>query len=118
MKLPLINQKTSRRKQIGEFAGINEMDVINENEFSAMKNISSCHYPAIGTRPPRGKVIKQLENPNGMYYKNGLVYVDGTKLYYKDQEIATVENNEKQIVGMDGYRRKAYTGTWRNDTAA
>ena len=103
MKLPLINQKTSRRKQIGEFAGINEMDVINENEFSAMKNISSCHYPAIGTRPPRGKVIKQLENPNGMYYKNGLVYVDGTKLYYKDQEIATVENNEKQIVGMGAY---------------
>jgi len=26
-------------------------------------------------------------------------------------------NNEKQNI-MDGYRRKAYTGTWRNDTAA
>ncbi len=103
MKLPLINQVVSRRKLIGQFGGLDELDLINENEFSCMKNLSSCHYPAAGTRPARGKIQKTLQAPHGLYYKNGLVYVDGTKLVYKEKEIATVTDGEKQIVGMGAY---------------
>ena len=103
MKLPLINGVSSIKKIIGQFGGINEMDLINENEFADMKNMSSCHYPAVGTRPPRGKTHKILKKPNGLYYKEGLIYADGTELYYKDKKIATVTDNPKQIVGMGAY---------------
>lgn len=103
MKLPLINSVMSRKKAIGQFAGLNELEIINENEFADMKNMSSCHYPAIGTRKPRGKVLKTLKKPNGLYYKEGLVYVDGTEMYYKDKLIASVKEGTKQIIGMGAY---------------
>lgn len=103
MRLALINQVAARRRMIAQFGGLNEMELINENEFSSMKNMSSRYYPAAGTRAPRGKVIKILEKPNGLFYKDGLVYVDGTKLIYKDKEIATVTDGEKQIIGIGAY---------------
>lgn len=90
-------------QQIGSFLGLNKGMVIAENEFSDMKNMSSVRFPAIATRSHRGEVIKTLTAPNGLFYKNGLAYVDGTKLYYKGSEIATVTDTKKRIVGIGAY---------------
>ena len=67
-------------KQIGSFGGLNKGLVIGENEFSDMKNMSSDVFPAIAVRKPRGEILKSLSKPHGIIYKNGLAYVDGTKI--------------------------------------
>ena len=90
-------------RSIGSFLGLNKGVVIGENEFSDMKNMSSDNFPAISTRKPRGEVIKTLTTPHGLFYKNGLAYVDGTKLYYKDQEVAEVTDTDKKMAGMGAY---------------
>ena len=90
-------------RQIGSFLGLNKNLVINENEFSDMKNLSSDRFPAICTRQARGVVQKTLAKPHGLFCKNGLLYVDGTKLYYKGQEIATVTDTDKTMVGLGAY---------------
>ena len=90
-------------KQIGSFGGLNKGLVIGENEFSDMKNMSSDVFPAIAVRKPRGEILKSLSKPHGIIYKNGLAYVDGTKLYYKDKEIATVQDTDKQLVSLGAY---------------
>ena len=90
-------------RSIGSFLGLNKGVVIGENEFSDMKNMSSDSFPAISTRKPRGEVIKTLAKPHGLFYKNGLAYVDGTKLYYKDKAVADVADSDKKITGMGAY---------------
>lgn len=90
-------------KQIGSFGGLNKGLVIGENEFSDMKNMSSDVFPAIAVRKPRGEILKSLSKPHGIIYKNGLAYVDGTKLFYKDKEIATVQDTDKQLVSLGAY---------------
>ena len=74
------------RKQEGVFGGLDTREIVQDGYFADMKNMSSDYYPAAGPREARGAVIKILEKPNGLYWKNGLAYVDGTKLYYNDQE--------------------------------
>ena len=81
--LALINNVATQKKTIGTFGGINENEVINENEFAEMKNMSSDLYPAIGPRLARGEVVAKLKKPNGTHYNNGLIWVDGTDFYYK-----------------------------------
>jgi len=103
-RLPFLKFNTRvREKQISSFGGYNRQLVIGENEFTDMRNMSSCDFPAISVRPPRGPVIKTLEKPNGLIWKNGLAYVDGTEFYYKDKLIGTVEDSEKQLIGMGAY---------------
>lgn len=90
-------------RQVGSFGGLNLGVVIGENEFSDMRNMSSDDFPAISTRPNRGEVLKTLAKPHGIFYKNGLAYVDGDKFYYKDQEIGSVSDTDKTMVGIGAY---------------
>lgn len=103
MRLPLINSVTRTRKQEGVFGGIDTREIVQEGYFADMKNMSSDYYPAAGPREARGPVIKTLEKPNGLYWKNGLAYVDGTRLYYNDQEKGEVIDSKKIMVGMGAY---------------
>lgn len=104
MRLPYLKATSQQtEKSIGSFLGLNKNLVIQENEFADMKNISSDAYPAISVRPARGDIAKTIVKPNGLFYKNGLMYVDGTSLYYKDKKIADVTDGRKQIVGIGAY---------------
>lgn len=112
----------TQKKMIGTFAGINQSDVINENEFADMENLSSDFYPAAGPRQPRGIVCHTLERPNGLHYNNGLAYVDGTKFYYKGNLVGNVEDSRKQMVNLGAYivifpDKRVYntrTGEWKS----
>lgn len=104
MRLPFLRTAPQeQRKQIGQFLGLNKSLIINENEFADMQNMSSDRFPAICTRRPRGAVMKTLGKPHGLFHKNGLAYVDGTKLYYKDQAVADVTDTDKIMVGIGAY---------------
>lgn len=103
-RLPYLNiTPKENSRQVGNFLGLNWGAVINENEFADMRNMTSDCFPAISTRKTRGKVLKTLTSPHGLFYKNGLVYASGTKLYYKDEKIADVTDTDKLIVGMGAY---------------
>lgn len=120
MRLPFVGNIKTQKKTLGIFGGINQTEVIAENEFADMENMSSDLYPAIGTRSPRGEEEKAFTKFNGLHDNNGLVWVDGTGFYYKGSKVGTVTDSEKQMVNMGAYivlfpDKKVYntsTGKW------
>lgn len=102
-RLTLLNPIQKRRNLIGIFAGLNKTETIQDNEFQEMKNLSSDEYPAASCRKPRGEVQLTLETPHGLYWKNGLAYVDGTDFCYNGEIRGTVEDSDKTMVGMGAY---------------
>ena len=92
-----------RKKMITNFGGIDEREVIQENAFADMQNMSSDMFPAIGPRGGRGKVIRKLKKPNGLIFNNGLAWVDGTDFYFDETKVGTVTDGKKQMVSMGAY---------------
>ena len=90
-------------QQTMEFLGLNLGTVVGDSEFTDMRNMSTEKFPAVSTRRRRGVVLKHLVKPNGIFYKDGLVYADGTQLFYRDRKIANVSDSEKTFVGMGAY---------------
>ncbi len=81
MIFPQLNSLDVNKSLVGVFGGLNETEITAENEFSDMKNISSDMYPGLTIRKERGSLIKKITKPNGLFWKNGLIYVDGTSLF-------------------------------------
>ena len=104
-RLAIINTVRLQRKQTGTFMGLDTRDISAENSFADMKNMCADYYPAISSRQSRGKEIKTLQNPHGLFWKNGLAYVDGDSFYFEGEKIGTVEDNDKQMVGMGADRK-------------
>lgn len=102
-RLPILSIIDKKTSTIGIFRGLNRTEQIQDNEFRDMQNMTSSLYPVASPRPQRGNTIAELENPNGLYWKNGLAYVDGTKFYYKGEEIGEVSDSPKTLVGMGAY---------------
>lgn len=98
----MMNPKEAE-KQFISFLGLNRGISISDNEFSDMKNMTSELYPAISTRKNRGEIQKTIEKPHGMCYKNGLVTVEGTGLYYNGKKVADVSDTDKTIAAMGAY---------------
>lgn len=98
-----IGQK--RERTVGQWGGLDERLIIEENAFSAMKNMSTRFFPAIATRLPRGAAQKTITKPHGLYWKNHLFYVSGTQCYFDGEAVSgmTVTDGDKQIVGMGAY---------------
>lgn len=98
-----IGQKQERT--VGQWGGLDERLIIDESSFSAMKNMSTRFFPAVSTRLPRGTALQTIANPHGLYWKNHLFWISGTKCFYDDSEISgmTVTDGDKQIVGMGAY---------------
>lgn len=106
MALPFLNSTPSKsNRTVGTFAGLNERPICNENEYADMKNMCSQYYPAISTRKKRGAVQETLTAPHGLFWKNGLFYVDGLQAYYDGEEISglTLSDGDKQLIGMGAY---------------
>lgn len=108
MTFPELQTIQTTKQTIGVFGGLNETEITAAAEFADMKNTSSDMYPGLSTRPERGAVLKTLDNPHGIYWKNGLFYVNGTEAHYiptdgEDKAIGAVEDSDKQLVGMGAY---------------
>lgn len=108
MTFPDLEAVQTSKQTVGVFGGLNETKITSAAEFSDMENISSDMYPGLTTRPERGAVLKTLTKPHGIYWKNGLFYVDGTNAHYipsggEDAVIGTVTDSDKQLVGMGAY---------------
>lgn len=123
MRLPYLNRANrARLKVTGTFGGWNANLVVQDNEFADMMNMSDRFYPAIGTREPRGEQLYTVPNYHGLIHKNGLFWVSGGTAYYNNTQVGTLEDSDKQLVGMGAYivvwpDKKVYNtadGTWTN----
>lgn len=108
MTFPELEAVQTSKQTVGIFGGLNETMITAAAEFSDMENISSDMYPGLTTRPERGTALKTLTKPHGIYWKNGLFYVDGTEAHYipsggEDKTIGAVLDSDKQLVGMGAY---------------
>lgn len=102
-RLKLLNSVSKKNSVIGVFAGLNRTETKQDSEFREMRNLSSNGYPTMVPRQPRSDALKTFTKCNGLYWKNGLAYVDGTSFYYKDELKGTLTDSRKTMVGMGAY---------------
>lgn len=102
MYLPRLSETAATRNMIRQFKGYNHTDDVGEDQFYDMKNMTSSCYPLAASRNRRG-IIRTFEKPNGLFAKEKLCWVDGTKLYYNGEYIGEVEDSVKQFVSMGAY---------------
>ena len=86
------------------FGGYTHLDVTSWGNMYETKNLSTDLYPVLSNRKPRGIYREQaLTKPNGLYWKDGLMWADGTSLYFNGELVGTVTDTEKKFAGMGAY---------------
>lgn len=99
MYLPTLSRLRRTRSAVTRFAGYDHTDACQEGWFYEECNLSSRSWPALRPRLPRTKV-QTLDHPHGLYAKNGLLWVNGTSLYYNGMLAGRVTDTDKQFCGM------------------
>lgn len=89
-------------KGIIEFRGYNHNTHIADGECYDMQNLSSDLYPVMSPRKSRNTVAS-LSKINGLYDKNGLIYVNGADFYYNGEVKFQVADSPKQFASMGAY---------------
>lgn len=102
MKLPFLEGSPVSRDNITSFLGLNQREVIGDNEFSAMENLTADKFPLLSPREKR-RLCHAFDKPHGIFGKDNLLWVDGRSLYDNGLKVADVEDNDKTFVGMAGY---------------
>ena len=102
------------KKIISTFRGYNHNLKIADGEFYDMENLTGDAFPLLSVRRPRGKV-RQLSAPYAIRGKSKLAYVDGSSLYYGEQDLTSYFTDAgfalsdaesmlpKQLVSMGAY---------------
>lgn len=111
MKYPKLRVIPTSRQMIDVFGGYNHNLRINENEFFAMKNMTSDFYPVLSPRGGRGVYLDTTKDPvdtdqkiNGIIAKDALCYVDGSKFVINKYPVEMeLEDSPKQLVSMGAY---------------
>ena len=99
MKLPPLYPLARRRTAVTAFGGYNHTESCGETEFYSEENLSARRWPALAPRLPR-TLVRTLAKPHGLYAKNGLLWVDGTTLYYNGAAAGTVADSDKTFCGI------------------
>lgn len=108
MFYPKLRQYNLSRRVIQKFLGYDRSSRPAEGAFTRMENLSAAQFPTLSPRKPRG-LVARLEAPQGLSGKNGLVYVDGSRLYYQGLALAGLTLSEdpslcpKTLVSMGAY---------------
>ena len=102
MRIKYLDKEEAGREGFTAFLGLNRGPDTAAGEFSTMENLCSDGFPALMTRPKRLK-CRSFTAPRGLYGHDGLLYVDGTSLYYNGALVGEVEDSEKQFAAMGAY---------------
>lgn len=106
--LPELTATQTYRVTTEVFRGYDHNLRIEDGAWHEETNLTSIAYPLFSPRARRG-IVKQIENPQGLFAKESVAYVDGNTLYYNGQAVEGITlstddaDNPKQIVGMGAY---------------
>lgn len=101
MRLPYVTPSNARRKhQTMRFAGVNYGDGVADGELENSRNVTSERFPCLSPRAGRN-TEGEYENATAVYYKGKRFVVDGTKLLYDGEAIATVYAGKKQFASIN-----------------
>lgn len=103
MKLPAMRYSDGIRKhkQV-KFGGLDHRVGAEDGALYDMRNLYSDDYPILAVRPKR-PVLEKLEKPNGLFYHHGLMWVDGTDVYYDGALVGQVEDSKKTFGALGPY---------------
>ncbi len=118
MLLPKLSEVKKQTTLTDRFYGYQHVEAPTEGGFYDDENISTARFPVLTPRLPRRKV-RELAEPGGLFAKEKLAWVDGTKLYYDGEAVADVTAGPKSfsslgawlIVWPDGVRYNTHDGT-------
>ena len=101
MNLPYL--KVNKRKTaqtIVAFRGVNYGEGAHEGQLEDSRNVTSERFPCLSPRAGRS-TEGEYENATAVYFKGKRLVVDGTKLLYDGEEIATVSEGKKQFASVN-----------------
>ena len=103
MKLPTMvySDGIRKHKQV-KFGGLNHTQGAEDGELYNMRNLTSDDYPLLSVRQKRMQ-IRKLTKPNGLFYWKGLMWVDGTDLYFKGELVGQVADSRKTFGALGPY---------------
>lgn len=111
---PTLSETYSTQQVTDVFQGYNHNMKIGDGEFYDMQNLTSSFYPLLANRGKRG-TVSSLTAPKALLAKSKLAYIDGTKLFYADNDLTpylnaagfSISSSEKmlpkQLVSMGAY---------------
>ena len=103
MKLPAMvySDGIRKHKQV-KFGGLNHARGAEDGELYEMRNLCSDDYPVLSVRPKR-HLIGKVEKPNGLFYWKGLMWVDGTDVYFDGKMVGQVADSKKTFGAIGPY---------------
>ena len=93
--------KITKSQQV-KFGGLNRSVSATDGEFSAMRNLTSDHFPVMACRRPRVQ-CRKLDAPGGLFSWEGLCWVDGTDFYFEGEKKGTVSEGKKVFASLGSY---------------
>ncbi len=99
MRLPTLARIGRSRSSVEAFGGYNHTERCGEAEFYMEQNLSARRWPALAPRLPR-TLVGTLAKPHGLFAQNGLLWADGTALYYNGAWAGTVADSDKTFCAI------------------
>lgn len=91
----------SKTTQI-QFGGYNHTEYAADGELWDMENLTSDYAPVLSPREPR-LLYRRLDKPNGVFAKDGLMWVDGTDVYFNGEVVGQAEDSVKTFGELGAY---------------
>ena len=96
---PILRAARVKTHTVSAFKGIWRAGRAPEGYFADAVNLTSAQYPALSTRAQR-RVINDCAGVTAMYSHDRMLWLDGTALYYGDDEVGALTAGEKQFASM------------------
>lgn len=90
-----------KHKQV-KFGGLDRRVGAGDGDLWDMRNLTGDDYPVLSVRPPR-QILRKLEKPNGLFYWKGMLWVDGTDVYFDGAYVGQVSDSRKTFGAVGEY---------------
>lgn len=101
MNLPYLKAtKNKKAKSIIAFRGINYGEDGTEGQMEESRNLFSGRFPFLSPREGRERGDK-YENATAVWFKDGLLVVDGSNLIYNGEVVGAVSPGQKQFANIN-----------------
>lgn len=101
MRLPYLKSRNNHiQRQTVAFRGVNYGEMTADGQLESCSNLSSDKYPCLTPRTGREKG-ESYQDATAVWYKDGLLVVDGTDLIYKGEIVGTVSPGKKQFANIN-----------------